>query len=108
VRRDWSQFAADAGKAVIDIIMTDKAQDTRLAEIQVRVSKHMLRFYLPVFDITTTHLIENLLDYFYFVGFSRSFFIIRALKAVLWIRKYFFSDPDPIFRRVLDPDPNPT
>ena len=35
VRRDWSQFAADAGKAVIDIIMTDKAQDTRLAEIQV-------------------------------------------------------------------------
>ena len=35
VRRDWSQFAADAGKAVIDIIMTDKAQDNRLAEIQV-------------------------------------------------------------------------
>jgi hypothetical protein len=39
VRRDWSQFAADAGKAVIDIIMTDKAQDTRLAEIQVQLSK---------------------------------------------------------------------
>jgi hypothetical protein len=35
VRRDWSQFASDAGKAVINIIMTDKAQDTRLAEIQV-------------------------------------------------------------------------
>ena len=39
MRRDWSQFAADAGKAVIDIIMTDKAQDTRLAEIQVQLSK---------------------------------------------------------------------
>ena len=34
VRRDWCQLAADAGKAVIDIIMTDKAEDTRLAEIQ--------------------------------------------------------------------------
>ena len=34
VRRDWSQLAADAGKAVINIIMTDKSEDTRLAEIQ--------------------------------------------------------------------------
>ena len=34
VRRDWSQLAADAGKAVINIIMTDKAEDARLGEIQ--------------------------------------------------------------------------
>jgi len=34
VRRDWSQLAADAGKAVISIIMTDKAEDARLSEIQ--------------------------------------------------------------------------
>jgi len=34
VRRDWSQLAADAGKCVINIIMTDKAEDARLSEIQ--------------------------------------------------------------------------
>lgn len=34
VRRDWSQLAADAGKTVISIIMTDKAEDARLSEIQ--------------------------------------------------------------------------
>ena len=34
VRRDWSQIAADAGKAIINIIMTDKAEDARLGEIQ--------------------------------------------------------------------------
>ena len=34
VRRDWSQIAADAGKAIINIIMTDKSEDSRLAEIQ--------------------------------------------------------------------------
>ena len=34
VRRDWSQLAADAGRAVINIIMTDKAEDARLSEIQ--------------------------------------------------------------------------
>merc|ERR1719365_157157 len=34
VRRDWSQFAADAGKTIIDIIMTDKSEDARLGEIQ--------------------------------------------------------------------------
>ena len=34
VRRDWCQLAADAGRAVINIIMTDKSEDTRLAEIQ--------------------------------------------------------------------------
>merc|ERR1719474_2014059 len=34
VRRDWCQLAADAGKAVINIIMTDKSEDSRLAEIQ--------------------------------------------------------------------------
>ena len=34
VRRDWSQFAADAGKAIIDIIMTDKSEDLRLSQIQ--------------------------------------------------------------------------
>eukprot|EP00092_Neocalanus_flemingeri_P020784 GFUD01022520.1.p1 GENE.GFUD01022520.1~~GFUD01022520.1.p1 ORF type:complete len:1437 (+),score=492.07 GFUD01022520.1:76-4386(+) len=34
VRRDWSQLAADAGKHVISIIMTDKAEDARLGEIQ--------------------------------------------------------------------------
>jgi hypothetical protein len=27
------------------------------------------------------------------------------LAPVLWIRNYFCSDPDPIFVRVLDPDP---
>ena len=47
VRRDWSQFAADAGKAVIDIIMTDKAQDTRLAEIQVPVHEFMTMLSAP-------------------------------------------------------------
>ncbi len=51
MRRDWSQFAADAGKAVIDIIMTDKAQDTRLAEIQVQLSKwHFLIKKISVVD----------------------------------------------------------
>merc|ERR1719186_1561337 len=34
VRRDWSGFACEAGKKVIEIIMTDKTQDTRLSEIQ--------------------------------------------------------------------------
>ncbi len=34
VKRDWCQLAADAGRAVINIIMTDKAEDTRLSEIQ--------------------------------------------------------------------------
>jgi len=34
VRRDWSQLAADAGRSVINIIMTDKAEDARLSEIQ--------------------------------------------------------------------------
>ena len=34
VRRDWSQIAADAGKAIINIIMTDKSEDARLGEIQ--------------------------------------------------------------------------
>ena len=34
MRRDWSQFAADAGKAIIDIIMTDKSEDLRLSQIQ--------------------------------------------------------------------------
>ena len=34
VRRDWCQLAADAGRAVINIIMTDKSEDTRLSEIQ--------------------------------------------------------------------------
>ena len=34
VRRDWSQLAADAGKAIINIIMTDKSEDARLVEIQ--------------------------------------------------------------------------
>jgi len=34
VRRDWSQLAGDAGRAVINIIMTDKAEDARLSEIQ--------------------------------------------------------------------------
>ena len=37
VRRDWSQFAADAGKTIIDIIMTDKSEDARLAQIQVSI-----------------------------------------------------------------------
>merc|ERR1719412_2227853 len=32
VRRDWSQYAADAGKSIIDIIMTDKSEDARLSE----------------------------------------------------------------------------
>ena len=39
VRRDWSQLAADTGRAVIDIIMTDKPEDQRLAEIQERLEK---------------------------------------------------------------------
>jgi hypothetical protein len=34
VRRDWSNFSADAGKAIIDIIMTDKSEDLRLSQIQ--------------------------------------------------------------------------
>merc|ERR1719348_558300 len=34
VRRDWSQLAAEAGRSVINIIMTDKAEDARLSEIQ--------------------------------------------------------------------------
>jgi len=41
VRRDWSQFAADAGKAIIDIIMTDKSEDLRLSEIQVKFKKKL-------------------------------------------------------------------
>ena len=40
VRRDWSQFAADAGKTIIDIIMTDKSEDARLSQIQVSLLKH--------------------------------------------------------------------
>jgi len=34
VRRDWSNFSADAGKAIISIIMTDKSEDLRLSQIQ--------------------------------------------------------------------------
>ena len=40
VRRDWSQFAADAGKTIIDIIMTDKSEDARLSQIQVSLVEH--------------------------------------------------------------------
>jgi len=34
VRRDWSQLAADAGKTIINIIMSDKTEDNRLSEMQ--------------------------------------------------------------------------
>jgi hypothetical protein len=47
--------------------------------------------------------------------------VIEMLMTLIWIQiglkvptgsvvdpKLFFSDPDPIFRRVLDPDPDPT
>jgi hypothetical protein len=30
---------------------------------------------------------------------------MELYSTLLWIRNYFFSDPDSIFRRVLDPDP---
>ena len=48
VRRDWSQFAADAGKAIIDIIMTDKSEDLRLSQIQehLEVNKYSFKLLL--------------------------------------------------------------
>ena len=57
VRRDWCQLAADAGKAVIDIIMTDKAEDTRLSEIQehlesIKTALHEGKVALKDLEIT--------------------------------------------------------
>jgi len=67
VRRDWSQFAADAGKVIIDIIMTDKSEDSRLSEIQehlegLRVS--LLDGKIPLKDLAITKaLTKNPSDY---------------------------------------------
>ena len=51
VRRDWSQFAADAGKAVIDIIMSDKSEDSRLSEIQVSLFDNGPPRPLPLYSV---------------------------------------------------------
>ena len=46
VRRDWSQLAADAGKAVINLILSERSEDARLAEIQ----QHLEQLRLELTD----------------------------------------------------------